>query len=70
MHAAAHPITALQARSFTDDDADAAEARLQVRPRRKHLPAMHNYRQAWVSSFKDEAARRDSLLQVGGARAA
>ncbi len=45
MQAAAHLIAGVQARSFTDDDVDAAEARLQVFLRRQY-PARHSHQPA------------------------
>jgi hypothetical protein len=45
MHATAHLIAGVQARSFTDDDVDAAEARLQVCSRTKY-PARHSHQPA------------------------
>ena len=53
-----------QAKPFREDDIQDAEARLQVRLLDAEGVFVTCNFQTWISSFADEASRRDSLLQV------
>jgi hypothetical protein len=61
----AHMTYGYQMRPFTQVEVDAAEARLEVwhfsHPVSFCLNAVY---QVWISSFQDEASRRDSLLMA------